>query len=117
MLKHGGQYGKWYKLKRENTVDCVVTNIIPGKGKFANMAGAVVCSLYDTDGALFEVASVSGMDDATRAAISRRDIGRVVEVKYQMVGSRGRLTHPRFVRWRDDKPKNECTISQIEEAQ
>ena len=41
VLKHGGQYGKWYKLKRENTVDCVVTNIIPGKGKFANMAGAV----------------------------------------------------------------------------
>lgn len=40
--------------------------------------------------------------------------GAVCEVEYQDVASKGRLQHPRFVRWRDDKLAEECFISQIQ---
>jgi len=36
----------------------------------------------------------------------------VMEVSYQYVGDKGRLRHPNFVRWREDKPAAECTLSQ-----
>jgi hypothetical protein len=90
----------WYKFKVENTCDLKVTGIKLGEGKYTGHCGALLCS--DKNG---EVASVGGMTDEIRFKISYFDIGRIVEVKYQEIGSQGRLRHPRFVRWRDDKKK------------
>lgn len=58
-----------------------------------------------------EVARISGMDDEQREQMSaERDdlIGRVCEVKAQAKGGKFRLRHPRFIRWREDKPAWEC---------
>lgn len=102
-------YRDWYKLKLTLTVDAVVTGIKPGFGKYRGQAGALLCSLEGE-----EIASVSGMTDAQRREIDDQCIGRVVEIEYQYVGTRGRLVHPRFVRWRDDKEARHCKRSQLE---
>jgi hypothetical protein len=100
-------YIGWWKLKRIHTIDCFVTGFKDGKGKFAGQCGALIVSA-NIDHEIVEVASISGMDDSTRQSISQKDINRVCEVKYQAVGAGSRLVHPRFVRWRDDKPMAEC---------
>lgn len=87
----------WYKLKLEETLDLKVTGIKPGNGKYLGMCGALLC---DHNGV--EIA-VSGMTDEERKNISEKDIGRIVEIKYQHITKAGSLRHPRFVRWRDDK--------------
>ena len=44
------------------------------------------------------------MSDRIRWDIDEdKDIGRIVEVEYQRVTRLGKLRHPRFKRWRDDK--------------
>ncbi len=54
----------------------------------------------------------SGFDDDTRSNLSINDIGRVIEVKCnEIFKDTGRMRHPRFLRFRDDKNANECTYS------
>lgn len=103
VLKKANYHG-WYKLKMTRTVDLVVTGFVDGEGKYLGNTGALRCSVVLPNSKTLEVACVSGMDDDTRALIDEQaDLGRVVEVEYQYVGSGGRLRHPRFKRWRDDK--------------
>lgn len=105
-------YSGWYKLKVENTVDLVVTGFVDGNGKHIGLVGSLRGSTYHNT-ALVEVACVGGMDDETRLAIDeKRDLGRVMEVRYQQLGSGGRLRHPRFIRWRDDKLPTACSSSE-----
>lgn len=103
-----GMYGGWAKYKHKLTIDLIVTAIEPGKGKYKGMAGSLECSVFDGP----VVANVSGMTDEERQAITLNDIGRVVEVEYERVGSAGRLQHPRFVAWRDDKAPEDCGLEQ-----
>lgn len=107
-------YCNWYKLKVIKTLDAVVTGFVPGKGKYSGMVGALRVNLFDSQGQCIEIATVGGMDDKTRFAIEvDADVGRICEVSYQCVGSKGRLRHPRFERWRDDeKLANQCTTEQ-----
>lgn len=102
---------RWYKWKPIKTIDGVITAIKPGKGKYKMMAGSIEIAVY-RDKDLINIANVSGFDDIVRAEISQTDVGRVVEVKYQYVGAKGRLRHPRFSRYRDDKLPHECLIDQ-----
>lgn len=104
-----GHYNGWYKVKREKTMDCIVTGFIPGKGKYSGQVGSLICSVYCQSGELIEVAKAGGMTDEERKEINDLYLGCVCEIKYQEVASRGRLRHPRFVRWRPDKPKELCT--------
>jgi hypothetical protein len=104
-----GNFLNWYKWKPVKTIDLVVTGFEDGRGKYVGLVGSLQGSL--TDGR--EVADVGGFDDATRIALSDEiPLGRVMEVAYQYVGAGGRLRHPRFVRWRDDKKPEECTADQ-----
>lgn len=99
-------YQGWWKLKAVKTIDLVVTGFRDGKGKYLGLVGALKCSVEG-----YEVAAVSGMTDEQRVDIDEKsDLGRVCEVAYQLVSSNGRLRHPRFVRWRDDKKA--CTLEQ-----
>lgn len=110
VLKDGNMLN-WYKLKPVLTVDLIVEDYTDGDGKYYGQIGSIICRTVEG----CEVATVSGMDDETRANISkdpRKHIGRVVEVHYQGVGTRGRLRHPRFIRWRDDKVPEECGLDQ-----
>ena len=117
MLKTHNYHG-WWKLKPQLTLDGVVTGAKPGKGKYVGMVGSIEVSVWE-DGDLRTVASVSGMTDAERVRMTNLDVdsllaGRVCEVMYQYVGSKGRLRHPRFVRWREDKSAAQCTSEQLE---
>lgn len=117
MLKNGGQYGTWWKVKPTPTVDCVVTGIIEGEGKYTSQVGSLVVSVWQGT-ELVEIASCSGMPDDERLRMTKEGkkiIGRVCEVKYQLLGKKGRLTHPRFVRWRPDKPAAQCTYDQLKD--
>ena len=102
-----GMYSEWGKLKHRKTVDCVVTGLMPGKGKYKGMVGSLACSVHG-----IEIAKAAMMPDEIRAEITENDIGRVVEVEYERVASQGRLRHPRFLRWRDDKRPDQCTVDQ-----
>jgi len=103
----------WYKAKEVREVDCVVTGFTEGRGKYFGFIGAIRCSVYDGN-RLIEICKAGGMTDEMRVAIDEKnDLGRVVEIKYQQVDVRGRLRHPRFSRWRDDKNARECTMAQL----
>lgn len=103
-------YRGWFKLKVESTIDCVVTGFVEGKGKYICDVGALIVSVEGV-----EIARAGGFTDAVRFEIDeKQDLGRVCEIKYQYVGSKGRLRHPRFVRWRDDKPASACILAQDE---
>lgn len=116
VLKIGNLHG-WTKLKLEETIDLVVVGATEGKGKHAWGLGSLEGGVYCPD--LRSVASVGGLTDEERADVTadwdedpNSVIGRVMEVKYQRVDARGRLRHPRFLRWRDDKDAAECVASQ-----
>ena len=107
-------YLDWYKLKPTKTLDCIVTGFQDGRGKFLGGVGAIKGSCI-LDGELVEICKCSGMDDETRWNIDEdKDMYRVFEVKYDCVGAKGKLRFPRFVRWRDDKPRDECFYKRSE---
>jgi len=110
VLKDGNIHN-WRKLKPFKSIDLIIAGFLPGDGKYTGQVGSIICKT--TEG--HEVAAVSGMDDELRAALTPADIGRVIEVKYQYVGSRGRLRHPTFERFRDDKTAAQCSVAQDEE--
>jgi len=113
----GGNYRDWFKLKPIKTIDLVVTGFKDGNGKFLGLVGALRCSVVNEHGKMIEVACCSGMDDNTRLDITKSDLGRIVEVKYQYVTSKGRLRHPRFKCWRDDKTSARCGTGQDPDLQ
>lgn len=123
VLKQGAAGGRWYKVKPTLTADCVVTDVVPAEpGKFEGQVGSLCLSVHDDKGKLIEVASASGMDDATRRywttlwkSSQLTKARMVVEVEYQYVGSNGRLVHPRYMRERPDKPATECTMEQLKQ--
>ncbi len=115
VLKDGNMLNL-YKLKPVKTIDLIVDNFMPGAGKYFGKIGSLMCSVHEG----IEIASVSGMTDEVRDEISANKSkykGRVCEVAYQAVGARGRLRHPRFIRWRDDKIPLECTLDQDSELE
>ena len=108
-------YTSWWKVKPTKDIDVIVTGFKDGDGKFLGLVGALKCSLL-VNGEMHEIASVSGMDDETRLDIDeKKDLNRVCEVEYQHLGNGHRLIHPRFIRWRDDKPFTECCVDSWED--
>jgi ATP-dependent DNA ligase len=96
-LKEAHSYG-WYKLKPVSTIDAVVVEASATKQ-------SVSVALYDC-GVPVIIAKVRTAD--------KNNIGRVAEIDFDSVGSRGNLRFARFKGWRDDKPASECLISQLE---
>lgn len=98
--------GEMQKFKLTQSIDLIVEDLKPGKGRHAGVIGALICKTYEGH----IIANVGGLSDYDR---NRDDwIGKVIEVGYQYVGAKGKLRHPTFVRVRDDKPAEECTVSQ-----
>lgn len=100
------------KEKPMRSADLIITGWTEGEGKYAGLIGALKVSTCDGE----ELASVSGMTDELRRLISSSPesfLGRVCEVQYQSVAKLGRLRHPVFLGFRDDKRPEECGINQI----
>ena len=90
--------------------------IIPvTKNWFNGWAGSLRLGVMK-DGKEVEIGSISGITDEIKA--NWKDyVGHVctitaMEVMDNAQGGRG-LRHPKFVGWRDDKPKEECSYEQI----
>jgi ATP-dependent DNA ligase len=127
------------KIKRMRTADTVVKAF--RFGKHEGTVGSLILGLYSEDGELHEVGHVSGFSaKEKRALVDRLDPYRthergsgepsrwkseedlvweglrpelVCEVAFDHVTGR-RIRHgARFVRWRTDKPPQECTIDQL----
>lgn len=109
-----GNLADWHKWKPRKTIDLIIKGFQQGQGKYLNEIGAIVCKTSEG----FEVANVSGMTDIQRQYMTQNAdalIGKVIEVEYQDVGNHGRLRHPVFKCWRDDKPATDCNIYQDDE--
>jgi len=100
-----GSYDR--KKKTLCTWDFVVTGLVKG-------AGGVVRSLKISayrDGALVRCGRVASLPREVKdlaAAAPESVLGQVVEVAGQSRTPRGAVRHPRFLRWRDDKPAHDC---------
>lgn len=104
-------YG-WMKLKAEESVDVPIIGAEPGQGKYAGSLGALVVDYKGVH------VRVSGMPDALRAQMWDAHCadmaampgvepilhGRLAEILYHEETQDGSLRHPRFKRFRDDKP-------------
>ena len=115
VLKASVSHG-WWRQKRIRTVDGVVTRVLEGDGRLRGSLGALVISVYDGSEEV-EISNVgTGYSDELRSVIwehRSETLGSVVEVAYDCIQV-GRLRFPRFLRFRDDKPANECLIGQVE---
>jgi ATP-dependent DNA ligase len=129
------------KIKRRRTMDCVVLGWRPGK--LEGTLGSLILGVYTKDGQLRPVGHCSGFKKKQKAELptflapyesgqrgsaepSRWDADRelewvslrpelVVEVSYDHA-SDGRIRHgARFIRWRDDRDPESCTMDQLED--
>ena len=128
------------KVKRVRTIDAVVMGWRPGKEE--GTVGSLILGLYDPAGELHVVGHTSGLSAKEKRALvgrlapyetgergsgdpSRWTAGRelewvalrpelVVEVTFDHV-SDGRIRHgTKLLRWREDKPPEECLVAQLD---
>lgn len=70
---------------------------------------SVAVGLYNDDGDVVDIGTVA-MSDRN---LPRMNIGDVIEVRYLYCGNGYRLYQPAFLRKRDDKQPEECTVHQL----
>ncbi len=122
----GGRSHQWLKIKCETTVDCVIVGYMTKTRHIASLA----LGLYDhkkltyigqvgtgfTDSFLEELAGT--FVPSSNGVVLPKNVKHVVpdkvcEVRYLEYTRAHRLRAPVFVRMRDDKPPEECTIDQV----
>lgn len=111
----------WYKLKPVRELDAfVISTEMSVCDSYYGMLKNVRLSIYKPDGTGHDLGNcgIGVMEEKLKYDTQgKRDalIGRVCEVKYDMIGAKGGMRFPRFVRWRDDeKKKSECTTEQFD---
>lgn len=121
ILKHQfATYGEgWVKVKRYSTLDVVVDGFTDAKfgrtGKFHGQIGAVIVSVYGSNGKLIEVGQVSGMTDDVRLDMTNnpeRWLGKVIEVRAHGF-AKERLREPRYKRARPDADPRHATLAKM----
>lgn len=128
----GKRSADWQKVKVMSTGDFFIVGSVPGKGKNEGKVGSLKVAYFNgdpdnlehvTDEARYvNCADVRGFDDATMDLVTDPEtgdvkqelIGKVIEVMAQGSTKNGKLRHPNFVRWREDKQIKDCTRDQFE---
>lgn len=108
-----GNYLNWLKRKPVMTIDLIVKGAKDGNNANIGLLGSL--ELMTTEGHV--VCNCSGMTHDQRLDLTnmwaKKDLfGRIIEVAYDRVSSKGRLRFPRFKRIRDDKIASECGVNQ-----
>jgi len=107
-----GQPSSWLKLKRFDTVDVFVTDIVETKEfRSTGVPRSWSVAVYDDDGQLVELGNVG----STIEQVDPRKVkkGSVVEVRFQEVTRDRKLRAPFILRIRHDKTPDECLFSQL----
>ncbi|AAB89526.1 MULTISPECIES: non-homologous end-joining DNA ligase [Archaeoglobus] len=121
----------WKKIKKRNTLDCVIVGWIEGEGERAKTFGSLVLAVYE-DGRLKHVGNVgTGFDSEFLNWFSERlreiEVAKphfeietknvhwvkpryVCEVEFLEFTEDGKLRAPVFLRLREDKSPDECRI-------
>jgi hypothetical protein len=105
----------WYKLKPRRTVDAFVVGYTISKSLtyFGELKGFTV-AVRDGNGSMTIANVGSGLTAEFKHACKPEQwLGKVMEVEYQSVASKGRLQFPHFLQWREDKKASECTMEQL----
>jgi len=115
------KYGKdWMKVKKEHTIDCFVIGTTPGKGKYEGQIGALEVAVMNGD-VIWPIGKISSLGDninrfeATKLALEHKLKNKVIEVKFNEVTKGLKLRHGRFLRWREDKNKEDCKVEQLKD--
>jgi len=113
----------WIKVKKDREYDVVFMGVkwaeeesikkgdlTPTRTRIAGQIGSIIYGQY-RNGKLVELGNVSGLNDAERLHITnhwQELIGSVFTLRAYERSIHGALELPRFIRWRDDKPAEEC---------
>ena len=115
-----GRSRDWIKIKRTNTVSCLVGGFDPGEGWRASTFGALHLYLLADQDALVPVGKVgSGFSDRElkRVMQAMHSPPLIVEVEYLDVSPDGQLRQPVFTRIRDDLAVTDCTMDQLRKVE
>jgi ATP-dependent DNA ligase len=99
------RHSDWMKMKGFETLDLPTVGVVEGTGKYVGMAGALVVNHKGV-----HVNVGTGLSDAQRKEIwtdwlgEKKLLGSLVEVGYQELTPDNSLRHPRFIKFRHDKP-------------
>lgn len=111
VYQQGKRSRSWIKVKAVQTADGVITGFTRGEGKYQDTIGAIVIGQYRNGKFVRKITKISGMTDSVRYEVGSNPskyVGHVVEFAYQNKTDES-YRHPRFKRFRDDKPARECT--------
>lgn len=131
----GVRSNDWIKIKKQLTLDLVVGGYTLGQGQRRDYFGALVLGAYDSDKLIYVVRVGSGFSTMELKEISSEFVPSdespffnkistkgvkwlkpeiVVEVEALEISKRKHLRAPVFLRVREDKSPEDCTIDQLQ---
>ncbi|RLI80155.1 DNA ligase [Archaeoglobales archaeon] len=134
----GKRSENWIKIKKRNTVDCTIVGWLEGEGRREGYFGSLVLALKDNNNFVHIGQVGTGFDDEfvksfynelRKVEIDKKPKGLekeefkrkihwvkpiyVCEVEFLEITKDGKLRAPVFLRLRDDKSVEECTVEQL----
>lgn len=110
----------WYKLKPVKTIDAIIIDHQESDSKaYAGCLKSVSLGLVNDDGTIHDLGMCGGgFSKKFKLSLDtvnlRNDlIDKVIEVAYQSITPGKKLQFPRFIRFRDDKDPDQCTVEQL----
>jgi ATP-dependent DNA ligase len=119
VLKESHMEG-WYKLKPVKTIDAIIVDHQVSDSKsYTGCLKSVSLGLVNNDGTIHDLGECGGgfskKFKLSLNTVNLRNnlIDKVIEVAYQSITPGKKLQFPRFIRFRDDKDPDQCTVDQI----
>lgn len=135
----GKRSSSWVKMKKRNTADCIIAGWLEGEGGREGYFASFILALVDSKGNYVHIGRVgtgfsnefleeftprlkeievkdpviSGLKLNVKREIHWVEPQYVCEVEFLEITSDKRLRAPVFLRIRDDKPVEECTMDQL----